>query len=381
MIKIVHIINDEKFIDTAISIFDSLGESIRSYYFCYTNSELKYIRKKDRVITFNDEASIINLINQNNYDIVFLHSQILSFTSLSRINKNIILIWISWGYDLYNQAPYILPKIAPININVYKPLTRHYLRKHFSYRGLIRYIVKLNYFKDLSKKNRFYNRVDYLSTILPIEFDYITRFCKKHLIKQFHFAYMRNIPYEKIVNIDYSNGKNILLGNSGAETNNHIDVLKEISLLNIGNRKIIIPISYCGSVDYIKYLKIKVNEFNLENNVVFLENFLAFEDYEKLISSCGYAIFGHVRQQALGNINIMIRNGCKVFFYKDSFAYKQLIKDGLIVYTIESLNSESFVSLSKTEIKHNQLSYINKYNYNEYIQSLKKDIVSLKYSK
>lgn len=375
MIKIAHITLDEKFIDTAINIFDDLNASVKSTFFCYAKKTITFISNSERIRIYDDEISIINAINQEGYDIVIMHSKMLSSDVICQLDRKIKLVWISWGFDFYNHSPYKFMNINPININIYKPITLSYLRTNFPIKQAIKYILKFRFIRDKIRMNKFYNRVDYLSTILPIEFEFTHNFCQKHKIKQFRFAYKKNIP-ELRFKEDWklSNRKNILLGNSGAETNNHVDVLKEIGKLNLCDRKIIIPISYCRDERYITFVKSKVKEFGLEHNVMFLEDFMKYEDYVKLLSTCGCAIFGHVRQQALGNIYIMIRNGCNVFLYENSFAYKQLIKDGFSISTIECLKNNGLMPLSQNIIEHNLSIYAARPNYKEYIRTLESDI-------
>lgn len=378
MLRIAHIVNDEKFIDTAIEIFNQIKDSIHSTFYCYTKYPLKYIFNKEDIQIFNNENAIIEEINKSEACIILLHSRFLSYNVLSKIDKKKKLIWISWGYDLYNQTPYLFINPAPINFNIYKPLTRSYLRKEFSLKYLIKYFFKLQFIRDKINKNKFYNRVDYLSTILPVELEYANLFLRKYNIKKFYFSYMRqNVTIPVVSNINVSNKENILLGNSAAETNNHVDVLKVISKLNINHRKIIIPLSYCGNNNYINYLESKVKEFKLENNVIYLKAFIPYADYTKILDSVGYAFFGHIRQQAIGNINILLRNGCKIFLYKDSLTYKQYTKDGYKIYTIEDIKNDSFIHLSQSDIEENLSLAQAKGNYDKYISSLKDDIIKI----
>ena len=87
-----------------------------------------------------------------------------------------------------------------------------------------------------------------------------------------------------------------------------------------------------------------------------------------------FAIFGNIRQEAIGNITKSLSRGVKVFLWKDSIAYKQFVKDGFYIYTIDNdLNEEALkVPLSYEAALHN-MSLINKFkteeNYYNYIFS------------
>lgn len=78
-----------------------------------------------------------------------------------------------------------------------------------------------------------------------------------------------------------------------------------------------------------------------------------------MIKSCSYAVFGSLRQHAIGNINLCLRYGIKVFLYKDGITYKQLTKDGYHVFTIDFHLNEHELSkpLLKEQIIHNQNIY------------------------
>lgn len=147
-----------------------------------------------------------------------------------------------------------------------------------------------------------------------------------------------------------SSDGNILLGNSATFTNNHIDIIELLKDLKIQNRKIIVPLSY-GEKKYSEFIKSKVDD-----KYQILENFLLFSEYEKLISSCSYAISGAIRQQSIGNINMCLLKGVKVFLYSNSLIYKQLKRDGYIVFSIEEdLNEKELITpLSYDDMIHNQ---------------------------
>ena len=68
---------------------------------------------------------------------------------------------------------------------------------------------------------------------------------------------------------------------------------------------------------------------------MWLESFLSREEYFALFDKVTHAVFGVIRQQAMGNIFRCLSQGIKVFLYEDSIVYKQLKLDGYHVYTID----------------------------------------------
>ena len=76
--------------------------------------------------------------------------------------------------------------------------------------------------------------------------------------------------------------------------------------------------------------------------MIWLEDFIPFKEYISYLDSITHAVFGQIRQQAIGNINFCFERGIKIYLYSDSIIYKQLNKWGYIIYTIENdLTSDS----------------------------------------
>ena len=111
-------------------------------------------------------------------------------------------------------------------------------------------------------------------------------------------------------------------------------------------------------------VKDKVKEFDGLNGckAVYIEERLPLEEYENMMSKCSHAIYGTLRQQALGNIFGCFKTGVKVFLYKDSMDYIQFKKDGFVVFAIEDMNFEALSKpLSKEEAMHNNELYYSLY--------------------
>ena len=202
-------------------------------------------------------------------------------------------------------------------------------------------------------------KVKFVSTVFPVEFTYIQR--KYREIRKFPFLYIR--INDKIESEAKCCGdKYILLGNSCDETNNHMDVLEKLESLK-KCLNVIMPISYPEDrLAYKKMLRQYVEKLKYVK-VILLDDFMPFEEYCKLISKCSFAIFGHIRQQAAGNIAQMLRMGAKVFMYKDSMGYQHYTNLGCKVYSIDDDLSADQLSqpISEDDAKKN-LSIINPVN-------------------
>ena len=93
-------------------------------------------------------------------------------------------------------------------------------------------------------------------------------------------------------------------------------------------------------------------------------NFMPFADYKRIIGSCSIAIFGHERQQAMGNINTALNMGCKVFLSATSPVFTFLKKLGVYVYSIQNDLSTSEINtpLTEEEKSHNRNILYSMYN-------------------
>ena len=150
------------------------------------------------------------------------------------------------------------------------------------------------------------------------------------------------------------NSKNILIGNSGDPSNNHLDTFDVIHNFNLGDRLIYVPLSYGGKENYIKNI-LNEGEKKFGDNFRPLINFLNRMEYNDILNTVSAGIFNHRRQQASGNIISLLWLGKKVFLREESTLYKELKSWGLHIHSINQLNEYLlFEPLSDNEIEQNR---------------------------
>jgi hypothetical protein len=188
--------------------------------------------------------------------------------------------------------------------------------------------------------------------VIELEYQLLRKYYSKYFkAKEFYYAYPStdDSNINKILSPN-TLGMNILLGNSSSLTNNHLDILESIKNYLDDVSEVIMPLNY-GRTDYAQIL---INKVKNNNKIRPLIHFLEKEKYDELMRSCSFLILGVMRQQAVGNIVLAVKNGMKIFLYEDSLMYKYMKQCGYIVYSIESINRESFsVPLNDFEKKHN----------------------------
>lgn len=354
MKKIANFVIDEKFIDWQIDYHDLTQDvCVHDYYFVgYKN--FRFIKKnKNRIIIIKD-TDVVEVVKS--YDAVFLHSLFgLPINIIPQIDAKIKVFWFAWGYDIYNNPT---PKPL-VNLNLYHPLTKRYIRRDI--KGSL-YRVLMNIRDNIKRRGwKYYieavKRIDYFSGIIPEEYELVRSFCPVFKAKQVDYSYCDITQFSQFDSNDYNflHGNNIIIGNSTAYTNNHLDVFESIKNIYLGSRKIIAPLSYFPNPRYVKTLKEKGGKY-FSDRFIALTDFLPIDEYNKVLNSCGFCIFAIERQQGMGAVNKCLYNGCKVFLYETSIIYKHCQNMGIKVFSIEKdlIDNNAFMPLAYDDAINNR---------------------------
>ena len=362
-IRVLHITRDDKFFDRVFVQFESdqrldnkavLEVKDKSHY------NYRRIKNTEKVNLLTKQEMCITLRN-GEYDVLFFYSMPRRYYDYFKwIPDDKIVIWWGWGVELYKPICRLRPLIP---VSLYKPLTKRVLKEvagnSFSaLKAMIGYTLLKPWNGRLQKK--VLKRVDYFQPVLSQEIELMRK------LKDFHakeFYYPNSFPFvvsESLV--PKSESGNILVGNSQAPTNNHLDVWRDIQTFLPENRKVIFLINYLGDKKYAKLISEQIKSD--KNELLFQKDFMALNDYYALMDTCSYAVYGVIRQQAMGNIFGCLAKGIKVFLYRDSLVYKFLKEDGFVVFAIEDMDGSSFMKpLALTEIEQNREALLKKRQY------------------
>ena len=365
---ILHLVIDGVFFDSISSQFDKLDgyENIYLYLYFKNVKELTYIKQKEKVIIAKDIDEWGKIINDPCIDIVYLHGLWeVSMYAAKYIRKEVIVMWWCYGREIYencwDRAP-LLP------LKLYKPKTFRFMEKYWKKEHVwisknIEYFLPkvYNIIKKFrgSKEFEIYlkemlSRIDYLFTPLPLEYELLKEQCKYLRAKPYRVT---NFSSEKDPIVLHEHTGNILFDHSAYATTNHLDLFNSLKDIDLTSRNMYIPMSY--GEDQVKSMLKEHQNFN-NSNTIFLEESIPGQEYKALIRSCSHAIFGATRQTALGNINLCIKSGVKVFLYSDSLLYKHCKRLGYKVYNLEKdlTQKELDTTLTKDEIiKNHSLFY------------------------
>ena len=207
------------------------------------------------------------------------------------------------------------------------------------------------------KKKKVISQIDYFAPVLEEEYNLFEQTLldqKRPDYISFNYGVLENDLVKGFENHVIS-GNDILLGNSSSATCNHIEAIELLSKIDLNNKVVICPLSY-GDPKYQKKIY-SVGKQNLLLNFKPLLNLLPIEEYISTVLSCGNVIMNHVRQQAVGNIVLMLYLGAKVFLRKENPVYQFLRANDFTVYLIEDIQTNPEIldkRLSKEEIEQNR---------------------------
>lgn len=392
--KIIHVFDDQKFIDATIKLFEEVVPNKSEYYIIKPlGQDFEFVKSKiaKKIDFFNKEEKLkfYNYLNSNN-NILFLHALDTNKQDFTfNVNANIVKVWFVWGYDLYCNWP-LFEK------NIYLKYTKKYLNKKVSLSSKLKYnkltltLFKLNKYSNIwlpnlvSKKlDHIYNTtfykavklIDIFVPVVPTEFRLVKKMGLKCKYAPFTYGCLEDLLGTKI-NESVYNKPNILVGNSADPSNNHLEIFYKLSKLNLGDRKIIVPLSYGGNNEYKKMIINKGVEL-FGDNFVPLDHFMKLEDYNKILLNCGTLIFNHVRQQGVGNIILLGYLGAKVYLNNKSPVYEFYKKEGILLYETNKISKHNFFNkMSPDEFSTNKKCFSKLYSrknvHNKIIKLLEK---------
>jgi len=132
-------------------------------------------------------------------------------------------------------------------------------------------------------------------------------------------------------------GQNILVGNSAAPTNNHLDTFAWLDgqKMNLSQRQVIVPLSYGGCSAYIERVVSEGYKCFGDSFVPLLE-FMPLTKYVDIIRSASCVVMNHYRQQAAGNVFLSLTHGSSVYLHENSTLSKGLKRMGFKIGDINS---------------------------------------------
>lgn len=359
-VNILHLVPDEKFIDAAYKNFESVAPSCNTFFVPSWDKKLKYI--KNTPVKFINPFSFKNpffMKSLKKYDFIMLHSfNTFNQRLLANTSQDLTFVWIGYGYDyydlIYEDRNWLYQEktraiVNELTQNGSSAITTH--KKH-----ALKQLARKVLYNNLDKK-AIVEKINFFAPVLENEYNMVASKFGSSFPEYVAWNYGSSAALFNDERKSHCNpnGNNILVGNSATPTNNHIEVFDLLRTQNLGNRKIICPLSY-GNSDYASIIKDRGRSYFGEN-FLGLDTFMPYEEYTELIGTCSNAIMNHHRQQGAGNIVVMLFLGANVYLNRINPYYSYLKEKGAVVFTVEELSDSPELldsRLSKDEIEQNR---------------------------
>lgn len=342
--RILHLATDDKFIDHAFPLFEHTFPNSNDVIIFSNSANLKYVKVKTlKTILVTPwklrKPRIENLIYQP-YDLVVFHSfNNLIYPEVFNIPLNTPTIWLGWGfdyyYDIFSRDALLLDKTAQTYSNIRSGKLIDIFRHS---RDVFHdYLIKLRFQKS---KFKAIEKISVFSPVLPKEYELLFKSHKWDAFPQYARWNYGTIEDNLIRGFedDKINGDGILVGNSSSFTCNNIEALELLQRIGVDGRKIVAPLSY-GNKRYGEIVKTLGSNYFGENFIPLL-NFIPIQEYVSIIKKCGFVVMNHKRQQAVGNIVIMLYLGAKVFVREENPVFQFFEDLGVSVSTIQELENK-----------------------------------------
>lgn len=258
---------------------------------------------------------IINIAGKHG-DWIFLHN-ICRHIELLKVNPKYLkkIIWRTWGGDRLNKI----------------------IRKNIIKKAL----VALINFETKRRVKKF--KIIGVSNEVDIV-ELTDRFGKLNYMREPYFCEDNNLRISPENEIK-STTINILIGHSGFSEDNHIKISKKLERFKNEDIKLHIPFSY-GYKGYIAKTKEHLaNQWG--NKVVFIDDFLDFNDYAKLLANMDIAFLDTPFSCALGNIALLVCFNKKIFLRKNGVIARAFDKCEAPYFTSDELGDMTFEEFSK----------------------------------
>ncbi|MCV2883279.1 TDP-N-acetylfucosamine:lipid II N-acetylfucosaminyltransferase [Aestuariibacter sp. AA17] len=164
--------------------------------------------------------------------------------------------------------------------------------------------------------------------------------------------------------VQQSETKRILVGNSAAESNHHIDAFSWLSQFKEQNIEIVVPLNYGGPEAYVKTV-VEHGTQVFGDKFTPITSMLSKSEYDDLLTKIDICVFAHKRQQGLYAVYSMFLNGGKVFVRSDTSTFSSMrdmefeISDSL---DIAHMQFEMFSKYSERTVSQNRRLMQNTYS-------------------
>ncbi len=301
------------------NFFSQNKDSFNDKMVFVTRSNTKIDEKSIHIIYLKSFFDYIKLfVKFSKQDIVIFHSffdPYLYLLSSVFFWKLKLITWVIWGGDLFIYAN--KTERLPIKYRIYDIFRKFSIRR-------FRYVAVEGDKVDYLLAKSYYNitKDSFIKLLYPLDWS----------AKQFFSVRENPKPFK------------VLLGNSADPSNNHMELLTLLSKHESEDIVLYLPLSYGGNLEYVNSV-ITLGKQLFGEKFVPLVKMMDKKSYIEFLSDIDCVIFGHDRQQGLGNIRLLIMMGKKIFIKSNNSSNDYLKELGIQYYFTEDIANLSFDQL------------------------------------
>ncbi|MEJ2793809.1 TDP-N-acetylfucosamine:lipid II N-acetylfucosaminyltransferase [Iodobacter sp. LRB] len=361
-VKILHLIHDNRvFVPFIMDVFNRNEKCTNKYIMIKDGlggASSDGLIKADRIIDDSYVHSLEFIEDMAWCTCIIIHNMTpLGAKLVQNAAANTVIVWSGWGGDyvrfLVGDDRYFITQETNKLLRKNKLMRVKFIFSLMLQPGLFYRKLKNRFVPD-NTLDKILPRINYFSAPIPQEYDLLVLALGRDRFKA-KYVQLNYGSYEQA----FATGPaailedNILVGNSAMVSNNHAEVFRLLSSLDLGDRKIIVPLSY-GDFNYRdEVVKLGMKYFG--NNFVPLLDFIPLSEYNKIIATCSVVIMNQRNQQALGNIGTALYSGAKVFLQSNNVVYKFFKQKSAHVFDLNrELSACMFSRLTFREIEQNR---------------------------
>lgn len=318
--RILHIHTDPKFLFT--TVLSRLEPFINDTLFIgnpQNDERIKFQVKND----FLGLRKVINIAN--NYELIILYD--LDFAKsyiVNRINKNIIVMWRFFGYELYSQMSEVILSEKTKQALLANPTRKslYSIIAGFTHKYILRY--RRNHILEFDSALK---RVQYFLGLSREEYDFLLEYYELPEFVQMPYHINTQLIYQKKM------GNKILLGNNKSSYNNHIDMFDIME--NYPEIEKFTFLNYGSDSPFYFYLLDRISKIPNFKPII---EYLNKSEYELFYKELDAFVLNGYRQMAVGNIFTAIQFGVKIYMNRKNKYYDFLTNNSFIIFDINNLD-------------------------------------------
>lgn len=329
----LHIVDDEKFIDAAWRICEGVAPGRHRWVMFSNEAQLRHVKSAPVERRPLAEAASPDDVHSlcAGHRVVVMHSlDEVKLSVLGAVPAEPTVWWLGWGFDYYDLT----------DAELYMPMTLKLMPPRARGNAWVRDLKSM--FQRLrrpSAREQALRRVDFFGPVIHEDYQLV-----QAALPRFNAAYLKwnygTLEDDMIRGFEGRSveGGRILVGNSATLTNNHLDAFELLRGLDLAEGQVIVPLSY-GNASYLRTVE-EAGRRRLGPSFRPLIDFMPIDEYVGILSTCNAVIMNHLRQQALGNIVIMLYLGAKVFLDPRNPLFANLRGQGAHVFSTGEFRQE-----------------------------------------